>query len=131
MAENKPTPWPPAPAAGEPEAIQTTSTRPINSGAGWFSVAALAIGIANTIFWLQDSLQRNAAKPWRPESVKITMDSMGMFFLPLWCIIAIASGILGRRSAPGRVGIIASLMVLLAAGVIALWERLRYGVEIW
>lgn len=129
MSDDSPTPWPPAPTAA---ADALSASPPENRKAGWASLVLIAIGIANTLFWYQDGTARDAAKPWRPAEIKAVMEIVyPLYFLPFWSVLALISGAIGRRSIPGKVGIILSIAALAgtALAAVELWSR--YRMRIW
>ena len=111
MTDNDPTAWPPAPPEGKAQATKPAA----NNIAGWISLSLAIVG------WAVLMIAGYVYNP--PMLAKVVPDTRPFMIKPLVfvscaMIVAIITGIIGRKSWPGAVGLAFGLIGLFVASLL-------------
>ena len=112
MPDNNPTPWPPAPPEGKAQATKPAA----NNIAGWISLVMACLGVLYII----------ASFAAASRSGTVLMISWPV--VTIWWVVAFLLGVVGRRSLPGKIGLILTVAVIILTAVAFAWLVARPAV---
>src|SRR5579862_3821014 len=113
---NNPTSWPPEPQASKPE----TTKQPVNKIAGWISLILASLGAVALIVPIV--MARIYVARYGVTYVNISLPSS--FPQLLWWTAALVTGIIGRRSLTGKLGL--SIIGIMFAAFIIIFILVAY-----